>query len=139
MKVTDQIDAMEVSAVNPFHYLAATRILACTLMMPLLTMICDFAGILTGLVVDALARPISATLFFNLGLQQATFSDLLPPTFKTMAFGLIIGVVSCFEGMRATGGTEGVGRAAINSVVLSSLLIILADVILVRLILAFFP
>jgi phospholipid/cholesterol/gamma-HCH transport system permease protein len=138
MKVTDQIDAMEVSAVNPDHYLAATRILACILMLPLLTLVCDFSGILTGLAVNALSHPISLKLFLNLGLRQATFSDFLPPTFKTMVFGGIIGVVSCFEGMRAHGGTEGVGRAATNSVVLSSLLIILADVILVRFILAFF-
>ena len=68
-----------------------------------------------------------------------TFNDFLPPTFKTAVFGLIIGVVSCFQGMRAQGGTEGVERAATGSVVLSSLFIILADVLLVRLIQVFFP
>ena len=67
-----------------------------------------------------------------------TFNDFLPPTFKTAVFGLIIGVVSCFQGMRTRGGTEGVGRAATSSVVLSSLFIILADVVLVRLIVMFF-
>ena len=139
MKVTDQIAAMEVSAVNPYHYLAATRILACTLMLPLLTVACDFSGITMGWIVNTLAKPISLRLFLNNGLRHVVFGDFLPPTFKTMVFGLIIGVVSCFQGMRATGGTEGVGRAATNSVVLSSLFIILADVVLVRLILVFFP
>jgi len=63
------------------------------------------------------------------------FSDFIPPTLKTMVFGLIIGLVSCFQGMRTRGGTEGVGRSATSSVVLSSLLVVLADVLLVRLIL----
>jgi phospholipid/cholesterol/gamma-HCH transport system permease protein len=92
-----------------------------------------------GWMVSTLSKPISLQLFLGLGLKQTRFNDFLPPTFKTAVFGLIIGVVSCFEGMHATGGTEGVGRAATNSVVLSSLLLILADVILVRVILVFFP
>jgi phospholipid/cholesterol/gamma-HCH transport system permease protein len=139
MKVTDQIDAMEVSAVNPYKYLAATRILACALMLPLLTLACDFSGIVMGWVVNTLADPISFRLFLDTGLKNVTFHDFLPPTAKTVVFGLIIGVVSSFEGMHVTGGTEGVGRAAMRSVVLSSLFIILADVVLVRFILVFFP
>jgi phospholipid/cholesterol/gamma-HCH transport system permease protein len=139
MKVTDQIDAMEVSAVNPYKYIAATRILACALMLPLLTLACDFSGIVMGWVVNTLADPISFRLFLDTGLKNVTFHDFLPPTAKTIVFGLIIGVVSSFEGMRVSGGTEGVGRAAMKSVVLSSLFIILADVVLVRFILVFFP
>jgi len=139
MKVTEQIDAMEVSGVNPYKYLAATRILACALMLPLLTLACDFGGIMMGWVVSTLTRPVTFHLFLDTGLKQIAFNDFLPPTFKTVVFGLIIGVISCFQGMRATGGTEGVGRAATNSVVLSSLFIILADVVLVRFILVFFP
>ena len=81
----------------------------------------------------------SLRLFLNTGLKHLTFNDFLPPTFKTIVFGLIIGVISCFQGMRVQGGTEGVGRAATSSVVLSSLFIILADVVLVRFILVFFP
>lgn len=139
MKVTDQIDAMEVSAINPYRYLAATRILACVLMLPLLTIACDFSGIMMGWVVNTLSHPITLKQFIDVGLKHATFGDFLPPTFKTMVFGLIIGVVSCFQGMRVTGGTAGVGRAVTNAVVLSSLLIILADVVLVKWILVFFP
>ena len=139
MKVTDQIAAMEVSGVNPYRYLAATRVMACGLMLPLLTVACDFSGVLTGWFVNTLARPIAIQQFVAVGLKRVTLHDFLPTTFKTVVFGLIIGCVSCFLGMRATGGGDGVGRAATNSVVLSSLFIILADVILVRLILVFFP
>jgi phospholipid/cholesterol/gamma-HCH transport system permease protein len=73
------------------------------------------------------------------GLSGVNFSDFLAPTLRTCVFGLIIGLVACFQGMRTQGGTEGVGRSATSSVVLSSLFVILADVILVKLILIFFP
>ncbi len=139
MKVTEQIDAMEASAVNPYNFLAATRVLACITMLPLLTLAADFAGILMGWVATTLADPISLQHFINNGFKSVLFRDFLPPTLRTCVFGWIIGVVSCFEGMRARGGTEGVGRAATSSVVLSSLYIIVADVILVRLILVFLP
>lgn len=138
MRVTEQVWAMEVSGVNPHRYLAATRVVACMLMLPLLTVACDFSGILSGWVINTLSRPIAFQQFLAIGLKNVRFSDFFPPTLKTMVFGLIIGTVSTFLGVRATGGTDGVGRAATNSVVLSSLFIILADVVLVRLILVFF-
>lgn len=139
MKVTEQIDAMEASAVNPYKFLAATRILACILMMPLLTLGADFAGIMMGWLATTLTEPVSLRLFLETGFKDVAFSDFLAPTFKTAVFGFIIGLVACFQGMRTRGGTEGVGRAATSSVVLSSLFVILADVLLVRLILMFFP
>jgi phospholipid/cholesterol/gamma-HCH transport system permease protein len=139
MKVTEQIDAIEASAVNPYRLLAATRILACILMLPLLTLAADFSGLIMGWISQAVVEPISLHQFFNSGFKGAGFSDLLPPTFKTMAFGLIIGLIACFQGMRTTGGAAGVGRAATSSVVLSSLFVILADVVLVKLILILFP
>jgi phospholipid/cholesterol/gamma-HCH transport system permease protein len=138
MKVTEQIDAMEASAVNPYRFLAATRVLACISMLPLLTLTADFCGILMGWVANTLAEPISLRLFLHNGFKDVGFGDFLPPTLKTAVFGWIIGIVSCFQGMRTHGGTEGVGRSATSSVVLSSLLIILADVVLVRVILIFF-
>src|SRR5229473_1364966 len=104
MKVTEQIDAMEVSAVDSYKYLAATRILACVLMLPLLTLAADFCGIFFGWVTNTLTEPISLQLFIENGFRHVTFNDFLPPTFKTAVFGLIIGVVSCFQGMRAQGG-----------------------------------
>lgn len=138
MKVTEQIDAMEASAVDPHKFLAATRVLACILMLPLLTLAAEFFGIMMGWIADTLAQPISLKLFLHQGLKGAFFTDFFPPTAKTAVFGLIIGIISCFQGMRTRGGTEGVGRSATSSVVLSSLFVILADVILVRLILVFY-
>jgi len=139
MKATDQIDAMVASAVDPYKYLVATRVLACVLMLPLLALAADFFGIITGWIANTLAEPISLRLFIENGFKQVTFHDFLPSTLRTAVFGLIIGVVACFQGMRTRGGTRGVGRAATSSVVLSSLFVILADVILVRIILVFFP
>jgi phospholipid/cholesterol/gamma-HCH transport system permease protein len=139
MKVTEQIDAMDVSAVDPFKYLAVTRVAACILMLPLLTLAADFCGIVMGWIAATLTHPITARLFFETGFKDLTFDDFIPPTLKTAIYGAIIGTVGCFQGMNVKGGTEGVGRAATSAVVLSSLFIILADVILVRLILVFFP
>jgi phospholipid/cholesterol/gamma-HCH transport system permease protein len=138
MRVTEQIDAMEASAVDPHKYLAVTRILACIVALPLLTLAADFAGVLMGYVATTLAEPTSLKLFLSNGLHSVNFNDVLPPILKTTVFGLIIGVVSCFQGMRTRGGTEGVGRSATSSVVLSSLFIIVADVLLVQLIIEFF-
>lgn len=139
MKVTEQIDAIEASAVNPYRLLAVPRILACILMLPLLTLAADFCGLMMGWVTQTLGEPITLYRFVTDGFKGATFNDLLPPTFKTAAFGLIIGLIACFQGMRTQGGAEGVGRAATSSVVLSSLFVILADVVLVKVILIFFP
>jgi phospholipid/cholesterol/gamma-HCH transport system permease protein len=139
MKVTEQIDAIEASAVNPYRFLAVTRILACILVLPLLTLAADFFGVVMAWVADAMVDPITFHQFIHNGFSVFAFSDFLPPTFKTMVFGLIIGLVACFQGMRTQGGTEGVGRTATNSVVLSSLFVILADVVMVKLIVMFFP
>ena len=139
MKVTEQIDAIEASAVNPYKLLVVTRVLACIVVLPLLTVAADFCGVLAGWIAEALADPISLQHFLSKGFAGATFSDFLAPTFRTCVFGLIIGLVASFQGMRTKGGTEGVGRSATSSVVLSSLFVILADVILVKLILIFFP
>ena len=139
MKVTEQIDAIEASAVDPYRLLAAPRILACVLMLPLLTLSADLCGLVMGWVAQALVEPLSLRQFINSGFKGAGFNDFLPPTFKTAVFGLIIGLIACFQGMRTRGGAEGVGRAATSSVVLSSLLVILADVVLVKFITIFFP
>jgi phospholipid/cholesterol/gamma-HCH transport system permease protein len=139
MKVTEQIDAMEASAIDPYKYLVATRVVACILMLPLLTVAADFCGVFMGWVSQTLAEPISLRLFINSGLNGVMFDDFFPPTLKTAVFGAIMGLVASFQGMRTTGGTAGVGRATTSAVVISSLLIIVADVVLVRLILVFFP
>lgn len=139
MKVTEQIDAIEASAINPYRLLAATRIVACMAMLPLLTISADVCALLTGWFAQALVEPLSFHQFIESGFHGATFNAFLPPTFKTVVYGLIIGLVACFQGMRTKGGAEGVGRAATNSVVLASLFLILADVVLVKFILVVFP
>ncbi|MGA9462026.1 MAG: ABC transporter permease [Terracidiphilus sp.] len=139
MKVTEQIDAIEASAINPYRLLAATRILACILMLPLLTLAADACGLLAGWFAQALVEQLSFHQFIESGFHGATFNSFLPPTFKTAVYGLIIGLIACFQGMRTTGGAAGVGRAATNSVVLASLFLILADVVLVKFILVVFP
>ena len=139
MKVTEQIDAIEASAVNPYRLLAATRILACIAMLPLLTLAADACGVVAGWFAQALAEPLSFHQFINSGFKGADFNDFLPPTFKTAVFGSIIGLIACYQGMSTKGGAAGVGRAATSSVVLSSLFVILADVVLVKIILRFFP
>jgi phospholipid/cholesterol/gamma-HCH transport system permease protein len=139
MKVTEQIDAIEASSVDPYKLLAATRIAACIVSLPLLTLAACFAGVFMGWVTATLIEPISLVHFINTGFKGAVFKDFLPPTFKTCVYGMIIGTVACFQGMRAKGGAQGVGSAATTSVVLSSLFVILADVILVKVILLLFP
>jgi len=138
MKVTEQIDAIEASGVNPYKLLAFTRILACILVLPLLTLTADFCGVMAGWITNTLIEPISFHEFITHGLAGTSFNDFLAPTFRTAVFGLIIGTIGCFQGMRTQGGTEGVGRSATSSVVLSSLFVILADVLLVKIILVFF-
>ena len=138
MKVTEQIDAIEASAVNPLKFLVATRVLACICMLPLLTLVADFSGILMGWIASTAADPISFNLYWEEGTKNLAFRDFLPATFRTAIFGLIIGLIGCFQGIRTRGGTEGVGRSATGAVVLASLFVIVADVLLVRLILIFF-
>jgi phospholipid/cholesterol/gamma-HCH transport system permease protein len=139
MKVTEQIDAIEVSGVDAYNLLAATRIAACIVALPLLTLVGSFCGVLMGWVTATLTEPITLARFLSIGFNGAGFKDFLPPTFKTAVYGCIIGTVACFQGMRASGGAEGVGSAATTSVVLSSLFVILADVLLVKVIMLIFP
>jgi phospholipid/cholesterol/gamma-HCH transport system permease protein len=139
MKVTEQIDAIEASAVDPQKLLAVTRIAACVVALPLLTLAASFCGVLMGWVATTLIEPISLVRFVTAGFKSADFKDFLPPTLKTCVYGLIIGTIASFQGMRAKGGAQGVGAAATTSVVLSSLFVILADVLLVKIIILLFP
>lgn len=134
MRVTRQIDALEALAVDSFKYLVATRILACVIALPVLTLIADFAGIAGGMFLDKLLGHVSFALFLNNAFQVLSLADFLPSVFKTVVFGLIIGSVSCFLGYNATGGASGVGRASTRSVVACSLLLLVVDIILVKLI-----
>ncbi len=139
MKVTEQIDALEANAVDAFKYLAVTRILALMIVMPLLTITMDFAGILGGYVAEAVVSGMSWSLYLERAFSFITYSDLILGTLKTVVFGFLVAVVASHLGFTTSRGTEGVGEASTRSVVMGSVLIILSDVILVKLILFFYP
>jgi phospholipid/cholesterol/gamma-HCH transport system permease protein len=139
MRVTEQIDALEASAVDAFKFLAVTRVIACMIAMPLLTTMMDFAGILGGFVAETVVSGMSWQLYFERSFTFLEYSDLIPATVKTVVFGYLIAVVASYLGFTTSRGTEGVGEASTRSVVLSSILIILSDVILVRMIFFFYP
>jgi phospholipid/cholesterol/gamma-HCH transport system permease protein len=139
MRVTEQIDAIEAFSIDSFKLLVVPRILACIVSLPILTVFMDVAGLLGGYLAEQSHSHLSASLYLNRAFTLIGWADFIPPTLKTSVFGLIIGVVSCYFGYTTNEGSAGVGRASTNSVVVSSLLIILADVTLVKLIFFFFP
>jgi phospholipid/cholesterol/gamma-HCH transport system permease protein len=132
MRVTEQIDAMEVSGIDPFKFLVVTRVLACIILLPLLTAIVNALGLFGAYVSIVLESSMSWRLYWNSVIQSLTFADLVPGIAKTAIFGLIIGIVGSHQGYNTTGGTVGVGKASTTAVVLSSLLIIFVDMILVK-------
>ncbi|MFQ5571425.1 MAG: MlaE family ABC transporter permease [Rhodothermales bacterium] len=138
MRVTEQIDALEVAALKPFHYLVITRVLACVFMFPMMTICADIVALVGGYVESALSSDMDYRLFIDNAFSSLRFSDLIVDTMKTSIFGFIVGIVSCHLGYTVRGGTREVGQAAMRAVVLSSLLILLADVIVVRITLMFF-
>jgi phospholipid/cholesterol/gamma-HCH transport system permease protein len=139
MKVTEQIDALEAVAVDPFKYLVVTRVVACVIAVPLLTTIMNFTGILGGFAAETAVTGMPLSTYFRQAFGSIQFSDLVPATLKTMVFGFIIATVSSYLGVHTTRGTEGVGQASTRSVVMSSILLIVANVVLVRIIFIVFP
>ena len=139
MRVTEQIDALESLAVNSFHYLAVTRIIACVIALPLLTVLMNFAGLFGSYLAETTVSGTSFSLYFTTAFSSMDFTDYVPPTLKTMVFGFIIGATSSYLGYNATGGAEGVGRASTQSVVLSSIFLIVINVILVKFIAFLYP
>ena len=139
MRVTEQIDALEANAIDAFKYLAVTRVVACMFVMPLLTIMMDFAGIVGGYVAEATVSGMSWQLYFDRAFSYINYSDLLPATLKTVVFGYLIATVASYLGFTTSRGTEGVGDASTRSVVMASILIILSDVILVKVIFFFYP
>ncbi len=133
MQVTEQIDAMEVSGANPVQYLVVTRILACIVMLPLLTIMADALGFIGSFVGLNLGSHVSAYLFFNKAISAVQFGDFLPAVIKTFFFGLAIGFIGCYKGYNSGRGTESVGVAANAAVVNASLWIIVLDAMAVQL------
>ena len=139
MKVTEQIDALEATAIDSFRYLVVTRVVACVIALPLLTTVMNFAGILGGFIAEAAATGMSLGLYFDRAFSLIALADYVPATLKTMVFGFIIATISAYLGVTTDSGTEGVGRASTRAVVFSSVAIIVANVVLVRLIFFIFP
>lgn len=133
MRVTEQIDAMEVAALDPIKYLVSTRIMACLIGIPMLVVYGDFLGLCGSFLVQKIEAGMSAQLFINSITSTVTFADYLPGLLKSVFFGFTIGLVGCYEGFNSQGGTEGVGKSATDAAVASSLLIILLDVVFVKL------
>jgi len=132
MKVSEQIEAMEVSSTKPIRFLVVTRVWAATLMIPLLILYADALGILGSWVGANIKGDVSFTLFFSQAFSHVDFIDFLPAVVKSFFFGAVIGFVGCYKGYNAGRGTESVGIAANSAVVLASLLVIIADMIAVQ-------
>jgi len=132
MKVTEQIDAMEVSSTNPMKFLVVTRVLAATIMVPLLVLYADALGILGSWAGANIKGSVSFVLFFSQAFASIEFIDFLPAFIKTFFFGAVIGLVGTYKGYNAGRGTESVGVAANSAVVLASLLVIIVDLIAVQ-------
>lgn len=127
MKVTEQIDAMEVSGTNPFKYLVVTRVFAATLMVPLLVIISDTISLYGAYLGVNMKQVISFDLFTIQIFQKLTFEDVLPSIFKSFFFGFAVGIVGCFKGYRTEKGTQGVGLAANAAVVTGTFLVFIID------------
>jgi phospholipid/cholesterol/gamma-HCH transport system permease protein len=138
MKVSEQIDAMEVSVTNPFKFLVVTRITATTLMIPLLIIYADTIALIGGFTVLNILNGESLQLYFSTVFSALTFADVIPSTIKTFFFGFAIGLVGCNQGYTASRGTESIGIAANLSVVYGSLLVIVIDMVAAQLILISF-
>jgi len=132
MKVTEQIEAMEVSSTHPMRFLVVTRVLAATLMIPLLILYADGLGILGSWIGANIKGDVSFILFFSQAFSHIGFIDLLPAVVKSFFFGAVIGLVGCYKGYNAGRGTESVGKAANSAVVLASLLVLIVDMIAVQ-------
>jgi phospholipid/cholesterol/gamma-HCH transport system permease protein len=133
MKVSEQIDAMEVSGANPMQYLVVTRMLACIFMVPLLTLIGDSLALFGGFAASNINNNMTFTLYFTKAFAAVEFTDLVPAVIKTIFFGFAIGFAGCYKGFTANNGTESVGVAANSAVVMASLWVIVLDAIAVQL------
>jgi len=133
MKVTEQIDAMEVSGTNPFKYLVVTRVLAATFMLPVLVMLGDAISLYGSYLGVNIRSTTSFQLFWTQVFDILSFSDVMPAYFKSYFFGFAVGIIGCYKGYNSSKGTEGVGRSANSAVVVSSVMIFILDLLAVQL------
>src|SRR5579864_4186558 len=137
MLVTEQVDAMRAMGTDPIRKLVAPRVLATILMLPLLTAMADFVGLIGCWLVSALTLRIGSVEFWTRAVNTLDFSDLMQGLTKPLFFGFILSTVGCYKGLSVTGGTQGVGRATTQAVVISSVFIIATDVVLTKVMLYF--
>lgn len=134
MRLTEQIDALEVLGQSPLEKLVGPRVLACMLALPILTVFIAFTSIGSSFLAETMSGGLSWTQYSTDCLRQLSLQRVLPATGKTVVFGYLVGITGCYQGMNATGGTEGVGQAATHGVVMSIFVVMIANVILVKLI-----
>ena len=132
MKVTRQIDALRVGAIDPMKFLVATRVVACIIVMPILTVIADILGIIGGWIVGVTMGSIPTEDYINTTYQYISWIDVFPGLLKTLPFGLVIGLLACFQGFRTKGGTEGIGISTTMTVQRAAIAVVLCDVIFTR-------
>lgn len=132
MRVTEQIDAMDVSGTNPFRYLVVTRVLATTVMLPVLTNLANAISLCGGFMGVNIRGDVSWNLFWTQVFDALSFGDVVPSLIKTFFFGFVIGIIGCYKGYYSKKGTEGVGRSANSAVVVASLLVFIIDLIAVQ-------
>lgn len=132
MRVTEQIDAMEVSGTNPFKYLVVTRVLAATLMLPMLVLLGDAISLTGSWIGINIKGATSFHLYWSQVFNNLAFTDVLPAFFKSFFFGFAVGIIGCFKGYNSSKGTEGVGISANSAVVVSSIVIFILDLLAVQ-------
>lgn len=132
MKVTEQIDAMDVSGTNPYNYLVVTRVMATTLMIPFLVILADAVSLYGAYLGANIHGVVSWGLFWNQVFDTIVYSDITPSILKTYFFGFFIGIIGCYKGFNSKKGTEGVGQSANSAVVISSLLVFIIDLLAVQ-------
>ncbi len=137
MVVTEQVDAMRAMGTDPSRKLVTPRVLAALMMLPLLTALADFIGLVGGSVVSVFSLRLGAVQFWTRAIDALDFGDIMQGMSKPIVFGLILATVGCYKGLTVRGGTQGVGRATTQAVVVSSVMIITADFFLTKLALFF--
>lgn len=135
MVVTEQVDAMRAMGTDPIRKLVTPRIIAAVLMVPLLTIMMDFIGLVGGFMIASTTLHLGAVQFWRNAVNSLQFSDLMEGLVKPLVFGFIIASVGCYQGLKVTGGTEGVGRATTSAVVVSSVLILITNFFLAKIML----
>lgn len=139
MQVTEQIDALETMATNPVKYLVVPRFVALSIMLPVLTLYANIIGIMGSYLICVFKLGITSSMYMNITFNALVYKDLFTGLFKAWIFGMVIALVSCYEGFNVEGGAEGVGKATTRSVVITFLMIIAADCFFTALFYFIFP